>query len=129
MVLTREKIEIQLRRYQQECLDEILASADRGVKRMLVALPTGTGKTVIFSQLPRVLPGRMLVIAHREELLDQAAEKIEWGNPELTVDIEQANRHASPLAEVVVGSIQTLAVSPDRLDALGPGHLPDRSGR
>ena len=49
MVLTREKIEIQLRRYQQECLDEILASADRGVKRMLVALPTGTGKTVIFS--------------------------------------------------------------------------------
>ena len=120
MVLTQEKIEIQLRDYQQECLDEILAGAARGVKRMLVALPTGTGKTVIFSQLPRVLPGKMLVIAHREELLDQAAEKIEWGNPKLTVDIEQANRHASPLAQVVVASIQTLAVSPNRLDALGP---------
>ncbi|MCH7622261.1 MAG: DEAD/DEAH box helicase [Chloroflexi bacterium] len=75
---------------------------------------------LIFSQLPRVLPGRMLVIAHREELLDQAAEKIEWANPELTVDVEQANRHSSPEAQVVVASIQTLATSPHRLDALGP---------
>ena len=73
---------VRLRDYQQECLDAIVSHAERGVKRMLVALPTGTGKTVIFSQLPRVLPGRMLIIAHREELIDQAAEKIEWANPE-----------------------------------------------
>ena len=76
MVLIQEKVEIQLRDYQRECLDEILAGAARGVKRMLVALPTGTGKTVIFSQLPRVLPGRMLVIAHREKLLDQAGIRV-----------------------------------------------------
>ena len=112
--------QIQLRDYQQECLDAIQSHVDRGVKRMLVALPTSTGKTVIFSQLPQVLPGKMLVIAHRQELLDQAAEKIEWANPELRVDIEQAHRHASLNAQVVVASIQTLAISRHRLDALGP---------
>ena len=43
---------IELRDYQQECLAAIQSSAARGVKRQLVALPTGTGKTVIFSQMP-----------------------------------------------------------------------------
>ena len=120
MALAIDKGDVQLRDYQQECLESILAGADGGGKRLLVGLPTGTGKTVIFSQLPRVLPGKMLVIAHREELLDQAAEKIGWANPELRVDIEQAGRRASSMSQVVVASIQTLAMSPARLGALNP---------
>lgn len=81
-----------------------------------------TGKTVIFSALPAMIKNnrRMLVIAHRKELLDQSAEKIRWANPDLLVDIEQAERHASPLAQVVVASIQTLSVTPERLAALDP---------
>ena len=118
MFLTIAKGDIQLRDYQRECLDAIVARAERGAKRLLVALPTGTGKTVIFSQLPRVLPGKMLVMAHREEFLDQAAEKIEWANPELKVDVEQPHRHASPMSEVVVASIQTLAVSPKSISSM-----------
>ena len=113
---------IQLRDYQQECLDALGQAARRGVKRMLVALPTGTGKTVVFSQLPQLIKNgrRMLVVAHREELLDQAAEKIAWANPTLMIGVEQAERHATPMDQVVVASIQTLAVSPKRLEALSP---------
>ena len=55
MVLIVAKTDVQLRDYRQECLDAIVASTDHGVKRMVVALPTGTSKTVIFAQLPRVL--------------------------------------------------------------------------
>lgn len=114
---------IQLRDYQQECLVKIRDAYENGVIRQLIALPTGTGKTVIFSQLPVVFPGKkMLVIAHREELLEQAAEKIEWANPGLGVEIEMASRVASPNADVVVGSIQSLSgkYGRDRLERLKP---------
>lgn len=50
----------------------------------------------------------MLVIAHREELLDQAAERIQSLNRGLIVTIEQGDRHASPYSDVVIASIQTL---------------------
>lgn len=114
---------MQLRDYQQECLAKIGSAYAGGVTRQLIALPTGTGKTVIFSQVPSLFPGkRMLVIAHREELLEQAAEKIEWANPNLHIEIEQANRVASGHADVVVGSIQSLSgrYGKDRLERLNP---------
>jgi ATP-dependent helicase IRC3 len=98
-----------LRPYQQEALDAILHHEDNGIKRQLVVLPTGAGKTVIFSHLPKIrshsLP--MLVLAHREELLDQARSKILASNPELSVEVEQASRHAGHV-DVVVASVATL---------------------
>lgn len=58
-----------LRPYQRECLDAIRSAHRQGTRRQLVCLPTGTGKTVVFSQLPRffAMKHRMLVLAHREE--------------------------------------------------------------
>ena len=50
----------------------------------------------------------MLVIAHREELLTQAQDKIQRQNPGLMVSIEQGDLHASKYADVVIASIQTL---------------------
>ena len=103
---------MQLRPYQIETLNAITAAFQRGVTRQLVALPTGCGKTVIFSNLPAalrdILPGQILVLAHREELLDQAADKLRAWNRNLTVSIEQAHRHADPSADVVVASVPTL---------------------
>lgn len=100
---------IQLRPYQQEALDSILAHQDKGINRQLVVLPTGAGKTVLFSHLPIIrrdsLP--MLVLAHRAELLDQARNKILQSNPNLTVEIEQAERKAGHV-DVVVASVATL---------------------
>jgi len=98
-----------LRPYQQEALDSINNAYAKGITKQLVVLPTGAGKTVIFSHLPKVkedcLP--MLVLAHRAELLDQARNKIMASNPNLTVEIEQAERKAGHV-DVVVGSVATL---------------------
>ena len=97
-----------LRDYQKDCLGAIKARMG-DINRQLVALPTGTGKTMIFAHLPEVLgKKKMLVLAHREELLDQAADKIGAANPGLDVQIEQADRYASPAADVVIASVPTI---------------------
>jgi superfamily II DNA or RNA helicase len=98
-----------LRPYQQEALDAITKAQANVIVRQLVVLPTGAGKTVIFSHLPAINKAAtpMLVLAHRTELLDQAKSKIEQSNPDLTVEIEQAERKAG-YADVVVASVATL---------------------
>ena len=68
-----------LRPYQAEARDAILQEWDQGRKRTLLVLPTGCGKTVVFSKVAEDQVnhgGRVLVMAHRGELLDQAADKI-----------------------------------------------------
>ena len=108
-----------LRQYQLDTLEAITTSHRAGLNRLLVRSATGTGKTVCFAQLPQALDTwlanfpkgerKMLVIAHREELLDQAAAKIHAANPGLHVTIEQGERRASFHADIVVASIQTLS--------------------
>lgn len=97
-----------LRDYQEEALQSVVHYLDRGIDRQLIVLPTGAGKTVVFSQIPTRVPGRMLVLAHREELLAQAADKIAIANPELNIQIEQAENHADDTADVVIASVPTL---------------------
>ncbi len=116
---------IQLRDYQTECRDAVDSLNARGVNRSLVALPTGTGKTEIIAHLLRLKGRRSLVLAHREELLDQAAARIEAANPVCTVDVEQAARKASKWADIVVASVQTFAVSPQRLDRIDADSIQD----
>ena len=99
-----------LRDYQRECLDTIWERYGESVRRQLVCLPTGTGKTVIFAEFPRFfrMRKRMLVLAHRGELLEQARDKLLRADPRLRVGIEQAGRSASPGDNVVVASVPTL---------------------
>jgi len=111
-----------LRPYQLECLDAIEAARAES-RSVLCVLPTGCGKTVIFSRLPERSRGRMLVLAHRTELLDQAAAKISSANPALTVALEQAEKRAGS-ADVVVASVQTIGrKGSPRLLALDPGEF------
>lgn len=110
-----------LRPYQLAATTAVTAALHETppLNRLLVKKPTGTGKTVFFAALLRNLEWwlsqfpprerRMLVIAHREELLTQAAEKIRAANPDLLVCIEQGDQRTSVHADVVVASIQTLA--------------------
>lgn len=101
---------VTLRDYQTDCLKAILDHYQAGIRRQIVCLPTGSGKTVIFSEFPRYfrMKRQMLVLAHRSELLEQARNKIKQANPDLNVDIEQADRVASPDSHVVVASVPTL---------------------
>ncbi|MEM9456218.1 MAG: DEAD/DEAH box helicase [Myxococcota bacterium] len=100
----------ELRPYQRDCLRSIFAAYRAGRRRVLVSLPTGTGKTVVFSEFPRFfrMKRRLLVLAHREELLEQAHHKFRRAHPTLRVEIEQAGRQASAKAQVVIASVPTL---------------------
>jgi len=96
-----------LRPYQSACVDAVL-SGFRTRGKLLAVLPTAAGKTVIFSHTAeRFAPGRTLILAHREELLTQAADKLTRATG-LVAETERAERYASLDAQVVVASVQTL---------------------
>lgn len=100
---------MQLRPYQEEAVAAVIAARKRGVRRQVVCLPTGAGKTVIFSRLARLARRQVLVLAHRAELLEQAREKLARAlGDERAVAIEQAERRAPDDAKVVVCSIRSL---------------------
>lgn len=101
---------VELREYQRACLEAIKLRYKAGIRRQLICLPTGTGKTIIFAEFPSFfrMKKRMLVLAHREELLNQARDKILAANPRLKVGIEQANRKADAGADIVIASVPTL---------------------
>lgn len=96
-----------LRPYQTECVDSVLDNW-KEFQKVLAVLPTGAGKTIIFSKVTeRSLPGRTLILAHREELIEQAASKIH-SSTGIVAEVEKAERKASLSANVVVASVQTL---------------------
>jgi superfamily II DNA or RNA helicase len=89
----------------------ILEAYNEGVRSQLVVMPTGTGKTFYFSRAPKWFPQKKtIVLAHTEELVDQARAAIEGANPGLRVGVEMADRLSSPTDNVVVGSVPTLGL-------------------
>ena len=98
-----------LRPYQTEAIAAVLEARRAGVRRMLVCLPTGAGKTVIFSRLAQLAQRQVLVLAHREELLFQAKEKLEQAlGSQHVVAIERGADRAAADAKVLVCSIRSL---------------------
>jgi len=98
---------IALRPYQEAAVAAVRDAEDRGVRRQMVVMPTGAGKTVVFGRLIADRGGNALVLAHREELLDQAAQKIRMVMPGAAVGIVQAGRN-DWWAPVVVASVPTV---------------------
>ncbi len=107
---------IALREYQDEALQEILTQKKEGVTRQLVALPTGCGKTLLFGALAKELDTRTIIIAHREELITQAKDKILLIWPEADVGIVKADQNEID-HQIVIASTQT-ASRPKRLAEL-----------
>jgi superfamily II DNA or RNA helicase len=96
------------RPYQYEAVAALLAATARGVQRPLLVLPTGTGKTIVFALLVQRHRGRSLILAHRDELIQQAVDKLRLVDPTLPLGVVQAARdeHTAP---TVVASVQTLS--------------------
>lgn len=99
------------RPYQVDAIQAVCESFKHHQSSLLV-LPTGTGKTIVFSHLADMAQhGRVMVVAHREELVDQAAAKITTitGSPP---EIEMAERSVDTMqfhqSKVIVASVQTL---------------------
>lgn len=103
------RFSVTLRPYQREAIEAVLSARREGVRRMVVCLPTGAGKTVIFSELARLARKQVLVLAHREELLGQAREKLQAAmDGQHVVSIERGADRASEDAKVLVCSIRSL---------------------
>ena len=101
---------ITLRPYQEEAIAAVDEAHARGVRRPLVTLPTGCGKTLVFSTVIRRRQGTALILAHRDELLKQAADKLRTVAPELGVSIGFVRGSSDDVhAPIVIASVQTLA--------------------
>lgn len=113
--------QIVLRDYQRGAIDAVFAAWADGMQRPAIVLPTGAGKTVVFASLIKefrtrpvavgenYVPGRrVIVLAHRDELVDQAIAKIRAIAPDLNVGKVKAQDN-DVYADVMVCSVQTLA--------------------
>ena len=99
-----------LRPYQTDALDKSLERLQAGVNRQAVVMATGLGKAVLFASLRahHAFQKRVMVLVHREELAQQAADKIHRWNPGLLIGTEMASDYARPMDTHVVASVPTL---------------------
>lgn len=117
-ILMQEAGSITLRPYQETCVERVLTAyhqCPQGGKALLV-LPTGGGKTIVFTEIARRLQLTTLIIAHRQELLQQAADKFRLVDPTAIIGQVGAGRHEYG-APITVASVQTMS-RPEHLKAL-----------
>lgn len=116
---------VELRPYQNEAKTAVFVQWDKGTKKTLLVLPTGTGKTVVFAKIAEacVRQGRrVLILAHRGELLEQAADKI-WKTTGLKCALEKAESTClGSWYRITVGSVQSL-MRPKRLSQFPPNYF------
>lgn len=116
---------MELRPYQDEAVAAIEDEWRKGVKRTLLVLPTGTGKTICFAKVTEDcvrMGDRVLILAHRGELLDQAADKIKKSTG-LGCSLEKAESTClDSFYRITVGSVQTL-MRQSRLDRFKPDYF------
>ena len=94
------------RPYQTDAVNAIVGELGR-VPSSLLVMATGLGKTCVFSLVARDWPrGRVLVLAHREELIQQSAEKVQAITGRMP-DVEMAQSRANG-SRIIVGSVQTM---------------------
>jgi superfamily II DNA or RNA helicase len=104
-----------LRYYQVECKSRIEKALETN-RSALIVMATGTGKTVVFVNVAKYWPGSVLILAHRDELVEQAKAALERATGEY-VEIEKAYEVSSPKTRLVVGSVQSF--NKKRRDRLG----------
>lgn len=116
---------MELRPYQSEAKQAIFSQWDQGIKKTLLVLPTGCGKTIVFAKVTEecVRQGkRVLIMAHRGELLEQASDKIMKATG-LGSAVEKAEESClGSWYRIVVGSVQSLT-RPQRLAKFKPDYF------
>lgn len=114
-----------LRPYQEEARVKVQQEWKEGRKRTLLVLPTGCGKTIVFSKIieDRVKMGeRVLILAHRSELLEQASDKLMTATGLGTALEKAENTSIGSWFRVVVGSVQTMQRE-KRFSQFPPNHF------
>lgn len=98
----------ELRPYQKDAVRAVIEHFRRSSDPAVVVLPTGAGKSLVIAQLARLARGRVLVLAHVKELVEQNHAKYEaYGNPAniFSAGLKRKDAHA----QVVFGSVQSVA--------------------
>ncbi|KAI9846595.1 MAG: hypothetical protein M1837_003836 [Sclerophora amabilis] len=119
---------IRLREYQEECIQSVLSYLEKGHRRLGISLATGSGKTVIFTQLiNRIRPvstgtDQTLILVHRRELVEQAARHCTNAYPSKRIEIEMGNLHASGTADITIASVRSIC-SGNRISKFDPGRF------
>ncbi len=114
-----------LRPYQDEARKAVLSEWENGRSKTLLVLPTGTGKTVVFAKIAedRVRAGdRTLILAHRGELLEQAADKIMKTTGLKCATEKAAETCLNSWCRITVGSVQSL-MQEKRLKLFSPDYF------
>lgn len=95
---------LELRPYQTEAINAIRNHWEEWQRELLV-LPTGCGKTIVFNSIANEQPGQTLILAHRDELIEQARDKFAsvfgWTPGKIKANENEIRR-------VTVGSVQTM---------------------
>ena len=116
---------MELRPYQEEARRAVEKQWEDGIDKTLLVLPTGCGKTIVFAKITEdcVRSGeRVLILAHRSELLEQAADKIEKSTG-LKSSVEKAEESClGSWYRITVGSVQTL-MREKRLNQFSPDYF------
>ena len=109
---------MELRPYQEEARQSVEADWKKGIQRTLLVLPTGCGKTIVFSKITEDMVrngDRVLILAHRGELLEQAADKLQTATGLRCATEKAEDTCLGSWYRVVVGSVQSLQ-RPKRLE-------------
>ncbi|KAI5852201.1 P-loop containing nucleoside triphosphate hydrolase protein [Tricharina praecox] len=108
---------VELRPYQGECIDTVLANIYEECRRMVVCLPTGSGKTVIFTHVISRMEHpsrpqhatRTLILTHRHSRVRQAYEQCHRAHPSMKIDVEMGKCCATGEADITIASIASIS--------------------
>jgi ATP-dependent helicase IRC3 len=114
-------MKIRPRPYQKRAVDSVMSMYSSGSTKLLLHLPTGSGKTIIATLIIEQFlslssGGKILFIAHREEILDQTREKIKNHLPFADIRIEQGSRSSSGQTQITIASVQSLIRRKNKFD-------------
>lgn len=115
---------LKLRDYQADAITAVRQAWSSGTRRPAVILPTGAGKTVVFAHVAaqmRERDVRTLILAHRDELIEQAAAKVRAVAPDLRVGIVKGPRREIRNRDVVIASVQSLTREARRAELAAAG--------
>ena len=113
---------LEKRRYQERAIESFKEWIKTDEKIATLLLPTGCGKTVNLALALKEAPNKKILwVAHREELIDQAYSTLSSIIPSRKIEVEMSDRQASISSDIVVGSVQTLSRKRKHFD----GFIPD----
>ncbi len=103
---------METRPYQTDCLNTIKNRFDSDVLSQLIVMATGTGKTVIFVNAAKWMgiEGRVLVLAHTDDLIDQALDKLMIWHGDDAVTLEKGDSVDDGKSKFCVSSVQTMDI-------------------